>query len=173
MICGLLLITTGRNRAKIYLANKQKGVNTEQVLRLAFIWSQDIVALWNRYVFGFREAPQSKNDKKGDIVPFRWPSPPYIWCLKKRANCDKCVFATKQRMFGVLAIIQILYYRGLPIPHIKPPCLHVCRQIWRFVVNLPVCIVYFQVIWGPGKFRLKWMNWGRPPPPRSYIDRSF
>ena len=99
MICGLLLITTGRNRALIYLANKQKGVNTEQVLRLAFIWSQDIVALWNRYVFGFREAPQSKNDKKGDIVPFRWPSPPYIWCLKKRANCDKCVFATKQRMF--------------------------------------------------------------------------
>ena len=30
MICGLLLITTWRNRALIYLPNKQKGVNTEQ-----------------------------------------------------------------------------------------------------------------------------------------------
>ena len=28
----------------------------------------------------------------------------------------KCVFATKQRMFGVLAIVEILNYRGLPIP---------------------------------------------------------
>ena len=23
---------------------------------------------------------------------------------------------------------------------------------------------YFQVIWEPGKFRLKLMNWGNPPP---------
>ena len=40
------------------------------------------------------------------------------------------------------------------IPHIKPPCFQVCRQIWHFVVNLSVCIVHFQVIWGPGKFGL-------------------
>ena len=49
------------------------------------------------------------------------------------------------------------------IPHIKPPCFQVCRQIWHFVVNLSVWIVHFQVIWGPGKMRLKLMNWGRPP----------
>ena len=35
---------------------------------------------------------------------------------KRRVNRDKCVFATKQRMFGVLAIVEILNYRGLPIP---------------------------------------------------------
>ena len=34
------------------------------------------------------------------------------------AKCYKCVFTTKQRMFGdpVLAITKILQYRGLPIP---------------------------------------------------------
>ena len=35
---------------------------------------------------------------------------------KKRVNRDKCDFATKQRMFEVLAIVEILNYRGLPIP---------------------------------------------------------
>ena len=35
---------------------------------------------------------------------------------KKRVNRDKYDFATKQRMFGVLAIVEILNYRGLPIP---------------------------------------------------------
>ena len=38
-----------------------------------------------------------------------------ICCLKKCVNRDKCVFASKQRMFGVLAPIEILHYRGLPI----------------------------------------------------------
>ena len=35
------------------------------------------------------------------------------------------------------------------------------------MVNLSVCncIVHFQVIWGPGKIRVKLMNWGRPPSP--------
>ena len=28
-------------------------------------------------------------------------------CLKKHVNRNKCVFATKQRMFGVLAIVEI------------------------------------------------------------------
>ena len=35
---------------------------------------------------------------------------------KKRVNCDKCNFATKQRIFGIWAIVEILCYRGLPIP---------------------------------------------------------
>ena len=36
--------------------------------------------------------------------------------LKKRVNRDKCSFATKQRMFGVFAIDEILRYRGSRIP---------------------------------------------------------
>ena len=36
--------------------------------------------------------------------------------LKKRVNRDKCSFATKQRMFGVFAIDEILRYRGSPFP---------------------------------------------------------
>ena len=82
---------------------------------------------------------------------------------------DKCAFATKQHMFGVLAIVENLITIvdcQSQIPHIKPPpseSLQVCRQMWHFVVNLSVRIVRFQMIWGPGKFTLKWMNWGRPP----------
>ena len=36
--------------------------------------------------------------------------------LKKRVNRDKCSFTTKQRMFGVFAIDEILRYRGSRIP---------------------------------------------------------
>ena len=35
---------------------------------------------------------------------------------KKRVNCDKCNFATKQRMFGVFAIVEILRYCGSRFP---------------------------------------------------------
>ena len=61
-----------------------------------------------------------KNGKKSDIVSFGRPpllngQKGDICCLKKRVNRDKCIFATKQRMFGVLAIIEILRYRGLSI----------------------------------------------------------
>ena len=39
----------------------------------------------------------------------------YVWVgilpLKKRVNRDKCSLATKQRMFGVFAIDEILRYR--------------------------------------------------------------
>ena len=79
-----------------------------------------------------------------------------------------------------LCLVSWLLLRSLTIvecqsqiPHIKPPCFQVCRQIWHFVVNLSVWIVHFQVIWGPGKMRLKLMNWGRPPPPRTDIVRFF
>ena len=44
----------------------------------------------------------------------------YVWMgilpLKKRVNRDKCSFATKQRMFGVFAIDEILRYRGTRFP---------------------------------------------------------
>ena len=36
--------------------------------------------------------------------------------LKKRVNRDKCSFATKQRIFGVFAIDEILRYRGTQFP---------------------------------------------------------
>ena len=61
----------------------------------------------------------------------------------------------------VIFILFILLDCQSQIPHIKPPCLQVCRQIWHCVVNL--CGINFQVIWGPGKFSLKIMNWGKPP----------
>ena len=51
-------------------------------------------------------APPPPTGKKGTFV---------VW--KKSVNRDKCVFATKQRMFRGLAIVEILYYRGLPIPY--------------------------------------------------------
>ena len=51
----------------------------------------------------------------GDPPPKRVKSG-HLLSEKKHVNRDKCVFATKQRMFGVLAIVEILNYRGLPIP---------------------------------------------------------
>ena len=49
----------------------------------------------------------------------------YVWMgmlpLKKRVNHDKCSFATKQRIFGVFAINEILRYRGTRFPHFMPP----------------------------------------------------
>ena len=44
----------------------------------------------------------------------------YVWIgilpFKKRVNCGKCIFATKQRMVGVFAIDEILRYRRSPFP---------------------------------------------------------
>ena len=42
--------------------------------------------------------------------------------LKNRINCDKCSFATKQRMFGVFAIDEILRYRGTRFPGSRTLC---------------------------------------------------
>ena len=42
--------------------------------------------------------------------------------LKKCVNRDKCSFATKQRMFGVFAIDEILRYRGSRIPGSRTLC---------------------------------------------------
>ena len=50
----------------------------------------------------------------------------YVWMgilpLKKRVNRDKCSFATKQRMFGVFAIDEILRYRGTWFPSSRTLC---------------------------------------------------
>ena len=59
------------------------------------------------------------------------------------------------------------------ILHIKPPFLQVCRQIWHFVVNLSVCIVHFQVIWGPRKFGLKKVLGMTPLPPRVTLSSFY
>ena len=78
-----------------------------------------------------------KNGKKGWHCPLSANTPRpqtgkkrtfVVW--KKSLNRDKCVFATKQRMFRVLAK-------------------YACK--WHFVVNLSVCIVHFPVIWGPSQ----------------------
>ena len=45
-----------------------------------------------------------------------------ILLLKKRAHCDKCSLATKQRMFVVFAIDEILRYRGIPFPASRTLC---------------------------------------------------
>ena len=42
--------------------------------------------------------------------------------LKKRVNRDKCSFATKQRMFGVFAIDEILRYRWAPLVGSRTLC---------------------------------------------------
>ena len=42
--------------------------------------------------------------------------------LKKRVNRDKCSFATKQCMFGVFAIDEILRYRGTQFPGSRTLC---------------------------------------------------
>ena len=50
----------------------------------------------------------------------------YVWMgilpLKNRVNRDKCSFATKQRMFGVFAIDEILRYRGTRFPGSRTLC---------------------------------------------------
>ena len=58
--------------------------------------------------------------------------------LKKRVNHDKCSFATKQRMFGVFAIDEILRYRGTRFPSSRTLC-HPARPfifpIIKFITN--------------------------------------
>ena len=51
--------------------------------------------------------------------------------LKKRVNCDKCSFATKQRMFGVFTIDEILRYRGTRFPGSRTLCHPGYRCFWQ------------------------------------------
>ena len=57
----------------------------------------------------------------------------YVWMgilpLKKRVNRDRCSFATKQRMFGVFAIDEILRYRGSRIPGSPTLCHPGCHYL--------------------------------------------
>merc|ERR1712082_107536 len=64
-------------------------------------------------------------DKNVVIARFR-DKTAYVWMgilpLKKRVNRDKCSFTTKQRMFGVFAIDEILRYRGTRFPGSRTLC---------------------------------------------------
>ena len=65
--------------------------------------------------------------------------------LKKRVNRDKCSFATKQRMFGVFAIDEILRYRGTRFPGSRTLChpdLHIIisKNIHRDTFSFSHCI---------------------------------
>ena len=63
--------------------------------------------------------------RKSRQMPFH-DKTAYVWMgmlpLKKRVNRDKCSFATKQRMFGVFAIDEILRYRGTRFPGSRTLC---------------------------------------------------
>ena len=76
----------------------------------------------------------------------------YVWMgilpLKKRVNRDKCSFATKQRMFGVFAIDEILRYRGTRFPGSRTLChpdsnedIYSSKQQFIFISNI-YCKVY-------------------------------
>ena len=54
--------------------------------------------------------------------------------LKKRVNRDKCSFTTKQRMFGVFAIDEILRYRGTRFPGSRTLC-HPAVDITTFTLS--------------------------------------
>ena len=60
----------------------------------------------NVVIEGFREK-NVVNAHFRNKTAFVWRG---ILPLKKRVNCDKCSFATKQRMFGVFSIDEILRY---------------------------------------------------------------
>ena len=56
--------------------------------------------------------------------------------LKKHVDCDKCSFATKQRMFGVFAIDEILCYQGTRFPGSRTLCHPVSHQVPRIGTEL-------------------------------------
>ena len=67
-----------------------------------------------------------------------------IFPLKKRVNRDKCSFATKQRMFGVFAIDEILRYRGSRIPG-SPTLCHPARGCY-FILVTDICLPNEQTV---------------------------
>ena len=83
--------------------------------------------------------------RKSRQMPFH-DKTAYVWMgmlpLKKRVNRDKCSFATKQRMFGVFAIDEILRYRGSRIPgsptlcHPAPRVGQICPKAFSFFPEL-------------------------------------
>ena len=62
--------------------------------------------------------------------------------LKKRVNRDKCIFATKQRMFGVFAIDEFLRYRWTRFVGLRTLC-HPAPSSFRLFIKI-----------GPRKFSM-------------------
>ena len=79
----------------------------------------------------------SEKARKSRQMPFH-DKTAYVWMgmlpLKKRVNRDKCSFATKQRMFGVFAIDEILRYRGTRFPGSRTLC-HPGRTCATFLLE--------------------------------------
>ena len=61
--------------------------------------------------------------------------------LKKRINCNKCSFTTKQCMFGVFSIDEILRYRWTRFVGSRTLChpAHGCIYNWFSVIQTVVC----------------------------------
>ena len=66
--------------------------------------------------------PTNKANSRSRIWYFDYHQRIGILLLKKRENRDKCSFATKQCMFGVFAIDEIIRYRGSPFPTSRILC---------------------------------------------------
>ena len=80
--------------------------------------------------------------------------------LKKRVNRDKCSFATKQRMFGVFAIDEILRYRWAPLFGSRTLCHTATNKTYFFKsylrnfgkgwfcpgLTLGLCVVVFKCV---------------------------
>ena len=81
-------------------------------------------AIDERVIINFRDknvviARKSRQMQFQDKTAYVWMG---ILLLKKRVNRDICSFATKQRMFGVFAIDEILRYRGTRFPGSRTLC---------------------------------------------------
>ena len=94
-----------------------------------------------------------------------------ILLLKKRVNRDKCKFTTKQRMFGVFAIDEILCYRWTPFVGSRTLChpgqwvfhgsrlvFHGFMVVGRFLL-IPGCFFWFFMIPGPVFVVSGWFLW--------------
>ena len=79
--------------------------------------------------------------------------------LKKRANRDKCSFATKQRMFGVFSIDEILRYRGTWFPGSRTLC-HPGVD-FRFYYRIFQVLDHRDPLVGSGR---SWSSWQHPQP---------
>ena len=64
--------------------------------------------------------------------------------LKKRVNRDNYIFATKQRMFGVSAIDEILRYRWTPFGGLRTLCHPAWCNCWPYAANASVWLTDFQ-----------------------------
>ena len=72
--------------------------------------------------------------------------------LKKRINRDKCSFTTKQRMFGVFAIDEILRYRGTRFPGSRTLCHPAMCYLFRVLYCAAAAIISFHVVQDPEKW---------------------